>query len=141
MRYTCALDVVDEYPDGITERGVGLVLGVGERAGRTDIARAGEKLRAELAELADEVDAGGRVGRRGLKPAPRRSGQAATFLQRSGSISTRPAFGSGAHTGHRENRSASDGEAAVSVPATHSCMRCCHSSNGFRVYTTNEMWA
>jgi hypothetical protein len=57
---------VDEYPDGITERGVGLVLGVGERAARTDITRAGEKLRAELAELADEVDAGGRVGRRGL---------------------------------------------------------------------------
>jgi hypothetical protein len=47
MRYTCALDIADEYPDGLTERSVGLVLGVSERAARTDIERAGEQLRAE----------------------------------------------------------------------------------------------
>lgn len=45
MRYTCALDIADEYPDGITERGVGFVLGMGERAARADIDRAGEQLR------------------------------------------------------------------------------------------------
>lgn len=46
MRYTCALDIVDEYADGITERGVGLVLGIGERTVRADIERAGERLKA-----------------------------------------------------------------------------------------------
>jgi hypothetical protein len=45
MRYTCALDIADEFPDGITERGVGLVLGVSERAARVDIARATKTLR------------------------------------------------------------------------------------------------
>jgi hypothetical protein len=48
MRYTCALDVADEYPDGITERGVGLMLGVTEKAAHADIARAKERLRAGL---------------------------------------------------------------------------------------------
>ena len=51
MRYTCALDIVDEYPDGITDRSVGLVLGVSEKAARADIERAGDGLRAELADL------------------------------------------------------------------------------------------
>jgi hypothetical protein len=64
MRYTCALDVAEEFPDGITDRGVGLVLGVGERAARADIERAGEQLRAGLDRAGAEVDVGGRVGRR-----------------------------------------------------------------------------
>jgi hypothetical protein len=45
MKYTCALDVANEYPDGITDCGVGLVLGVSERGARMDIERAGERLR------------------------------------------------------------------------------------------------
>jgi hypothetical protein len=45
MRYTCALDIADEYPDGITDRGVGLVLGVSERGARADIERAMERMR------------------------------------------------------------------------------------------------
>jgi hypothetical protein len=49
MRYTCALDIADEYPDGITERSVGLVFGVSEKAARADIERAGDLLRAGLA--------------------------------------------------------------------------------------------
>jgi hypothetical protein len=53
MRYTCALDIANEYPDGITERGVGLVLGVSERAARADLAHAGERLRAELDDVPD----------------------------------------------------------------------------------------
>ena len=57
MRSTCALDIVDEHPDGITERGVGLVLGVSERAARADVARAGEQLRAELADFGLDCDA------------------------------------------------------------------------------------
>jgi hypothetical protein len=48
MRYTCALDIADEYPDGITDRGVGLVLGVSERAAHADIAWAKEELRDRL---------------------------------------------------------------------------------------------
>jgi hypothetical protein len=48
MRYSCALDVADENPDGLTERSVGLVLGVTEKAAHADIARAGERLRAGL---------------------------------------------------------------------------------------------
>ena len=48
MRYPCALDIADEYPDGLTERSVGLVLGVSEKAARTDFTRAGGKLRAVL---------------------------------------------------------------------------------------------
>ncbi len=55
MRYTCALDIADEYPDGITERGVGLVLGVSEKAARADIDRATGKLRERCDELG-EVD-------------------------------------------------------------------------------------
>jgi hypothetical protein len=51
MRYTCALDIADEYPDGITELSVGLVLGVSEKAAHGDIVRVGGKLRAELAQL------------------------------------------------------------------------------------------
>lgn len=50
MRYSCALDVADEYPDGVTERSVGLVLGVTEKAAHADIARAKERLRDGLAE-------------------------------------------------------------------------------------------
>ena len=52
MRYTCALDVVEEYPDGLTERCVGLVLGVTEKAAHADVERARERLRtgAGLAE-------------------------------------------------------------------------------------------
>lgn len=55
MRYTCALDIVDEYPDGITERGVGLVLGVSEKAARADLAHSREELREGLRELGDEA--------------------------------------------------------------------------------------
>jgi hypothetical protein len=50
MRHTCALDIAAEYPDGITERSVGLALGISEKAARADIERAGGKLRAELFE-------------------------------------------------------------------------------------------
>lgn len=56
MRYTCALDIANEYPDGITERGVGLVLGVSGKAARADIERAGERLRARLAEIGGAGD-------------------------------------------------------------------------------------
>ncbi len=51
MRYTCALDIADEYPDGITERSIGLVLGVTEKAARADIDRATGKLRERCDEL------------------------------------------------------------------------------------------
>jgi hypothetical protein len=40
MRYTCALDVARDYPDGLTARSVGLVLGVSEKAAHADIERA-----------------------------------------------------------------------------------------------------
>jgi hypothetical protein len=50
MRSTCALDLARDYPDGITERGVGLVLGVSETAARADIDRAIGKLRSEVYE-------------------------------------------------------------------------------------------
>jgi hypothetical protein len=51
MRHTCALDAADEYPDGLTERSVGLVLGVSEKAAHGDVQRATERLRAELADI------------------------------------------------------------------------------------------
>jgi hypothetical protein len=51
MRYTCALDIADVYPDGITERSVGLVLGVSEKAARADIELARDRLRAGLVEI------------------------------------------------------------------------------------------
>jgi hypothetical protein len=51
MRYTCALDIADEYPDGITERSVGLVLGLGERAAHADVQRATERLRGRVREV------------------------------------------------------------------------------------------
>jgi hypothetical protein len=54
MRYTCALDVAEEFPDGITERSVGLVLGISEKATRADIERAKERLRAGLASAEHE---------------------------------------------------------------------------------------
>jgi hypothetical protein len=52
MRYTCALDVADEYPDGLTERSVGLVLGVTENAAHADLERASEGLRLGMVETA-----------------------------------------------------------------------------------------
>jgi hypothetical protein len=48
MRYTCALDIADEYPDGITERGVGLVLGLGERAAHEDLDQAMHRWRMRI---------------------------------------------------------------------------------------------
>ena len=48
MAYSCALDVADEYPDGVTEGSVGLVLGVTEKAAHTDIARAKERHRVGM---------------------------------------------------------------------------------------------
>jgi len=48
MRYTCALDIADDYPDGITERSVGLVLGVSERAARADIDQAMHRWRMRI---------------------------------------------------------------------------------------------
>jgi hypothetical protein len=50
MRHTCALDVADEYPDGLTERSVGLVLGVTEKAAHADINRGRDELAAALAD-------------------------------------------------------------------------------------------
>jgi hypothetical protein len=52
MRYTCALDIADEYPDGLTERSVGLVLGVSETAAGADLQRARGVLLAGLAAAA-----------------------------------------------------------------------------------------
>jgi hypothetical protein len=49
MRYTCAFDVVEEYPDGLTEHSVGLVLGVSEKAAHADISRAIERSRMHIA--------------------------------------------------------------------------------------------
>jgi hypothetical protein len=46
MRYSCALDVADEYPDGLTGRGVGLVLAISEKAAHADLQRAGVRQRA-----------------------------------------------------------------------------------------------
>jgi DNA-directed RNA polymerase specialized sigma24 family protein len=50
MRYSCALDVAEEYPDGITERSVGAVLGVSEKAAHADLRRATERLRDRMAD-------------------------------------------------------------------------------------------
>ena len=57
MRYTCALDIADKYPDGLTERSVGLVLGVSEKAAHADVARAGGRLRAALTDEHELDDA------------------------------------------------------------------------------------
>lgn len=51
MRHTCALDVADEYLDGVTERSIGLVLGVSEKAAHADITRATERLRVKVRDL------------------------------------------------------------------------------------------
>jgi hypothetical protein len=70
MRYSCVLDIADEYPDGLTERSVGLLLGVTESAARADIARAVDTLQAEFDE---------REGRTvGTTPPARRAPQFAT---------------------------------------------------------------
>jgi hypothetical protein len=50
MRYTCALDIADEYPDGVTERSVGAVLGVSEKAAHADLQRATDRLRSGMDE-------------------------------------------------------------------------------------------
>jgi hypothetical protein len=46
MRYTCALDIADEFPDGLTDGSIGLVLGVSEKAAHADVQRAKAQLRA-----------------------------------------------------------------------------------------------
>lgn len=48
MRYTCVLDVAQDYPDGLTERSVGIVLGVSEKAAHAEIRRVTEQLRHRL---------------------------------------------------------------------------------------------
>lgn len=58
MRYTCSLDVAEEYPTGLTERSVGLLLGVTEKAARDDIDRAMDRWRLGLACDACEAPAG-----------------------------------------------------------------------------------
>jgi hypothetical protein len=50
MQYSCALDVADQYPDGVTERSVGLILGVTEKAAHADLIRATERLRGRARE-------------------------------------------------------------------------------------------
>jgi hypothetical protein len=49
MRYTCALDIPEEYPDGITDCGVGLALGVSERAAHAGVHRAMSRWRIGIA--------------------------------------------------------------------------------------------
>ncbi|MGN6107941.1 MAG: hypothetical protein ACTHU0_22725 [Kofleriaceae bacterium] len=39
MRYTCALDVVDDYPDGIFPSAIGMLLGISEQAVEQDLGK------------------------------------------------------------------------------------------------------
>jgi hypothetical protein len=53
MRYTCALDIARDYPDGLTEQSVGLVLGVTEKAAHADLQRAAKRMQDRLDETVD----------------------------------------------------------------------------------------
>jgi hypothetical protein len=45
MRYTCSLDIGDQFPDGLTQKSVGLVLGVSEKAAHAEVHQAVDELR------------------------------------------------------------------------------------------------
>ena len=54
MRYTCSLDAVRDYPDGLAESSVAVLLGVTEQAVNAESRTAMIKFRAGLRELALE---------------------------------------------------------------------------------------
>jgi hypothetical protein len=51
MRYTCALDVADDHPSGITESSVAMLLGVSPRAISVQLEGAMRKVRAASASV------------------------------------------------------------------------------------------
>lgn len=51
MMHTCSLDVVDGYPDGLSESSVALLLGVTEQAINAETRNALRKLKAGLQSL------------------------------------------------------------------------------------------
>ena len=56
MRYTCSLDVVRDYPDGLSESSVAFLLGVTEQAINAETRTALLKFRAGLGKLALGAD-------------------------------------------------------------------------------------
>lgn len=58
MPYTCALDVVEDYPDGLTQRQVGWIYGVTEQAiDQLEHEPHVEDACEELREYVEDVDA------------------------------------------------------------------------------------
>jgi hypothetical protein len=55
MAYTCSLDVAQDYPDGLTEKSVAIVLGVTEKAINAEARTALIEFRARMRELAVEA--------------------------------------------------------------------------------------
>ena len=56
MMYTCGLDVVRDYPDGLAESSVAFLLGVAEQAINAETRAALIKFRAGMRELALEAE-------------------------------------------------------------------------------------
>lgn len=56
MMYTCSLDVVRDYPDGLAESSVALLLGVTEQAVNAETRTAMIKFRSGLRKLALESE-------------------------------------------------------------------------------------
>jgi hypothetical protein len=57
MRYTCSLDVVDDYPDGIPPSGIAFLLGVTEEAIDMELRAGRPKLRSGFSEYEDHEPA------------------------------------------------------------------------------------
>jgi hypothetical protein len=55
MRYTCSLDVAEDYPDGVSESSVAWLLGVTESAVHAELRVDKERLREGLSEYADHA--------------------------------------------------------------------------------------
>jgi hypothetical protein len=56
MMYTCSLDVVRDYPDGLAESSVAMLLGVTEQAINAETRTTMIRLRAKMRELAVETE-------------------------------------------------------------------------------------